>query len=144
MKRDDKKAQMKMSFGMIFSIILIIVFISFAFYGIKKFINLQEEVAIQKFPEDLQNDVDKLWNSNQGSQEISYSLPKKVSEVCFEEDPLENLVMRDREEDVVGRKNIEHLYLENKICFENADGKVSIFLEKNYGESLVRISKIEW
>jgi hypothetical protein len=144
MERCDKKAQMKISFGMIFSIILIIVFISFAFFGIKKFINLQEEVVLQKFPKDLQDDVDKLWNSNQGSVELSYSLSKRsVSEVCFENDGYDNLAIKNKEGKTIGRKNIEHLSFEGRVCFENTEGKISIFLEKNYGESEVKISKIE-
>ncbi len=50
---------MKLSFGMIFSIILIIVFLSFAFYAIKIFLNMQTTMQVGKFVEELRNDVDK-------------------------------------------------------------------------------------
>ena len=44
----SKRSQIAMSFGMIFSIILIVFFIVFAFYGINKFLKLQKEVQIKR------------------------------------------------------------------------------------------------
>ena len=51
MKPIKKRGQMQMSFGMIFSIILIIVFISFAFYVIKKVLDAQRKAEIGLFIE---------------------------------------------------------------------------------------------
>jgi len=81
-KKRDKRGQTKLSFGMIVAVILIIVFVSFAFYAISKFLGLQRTVEVSKFADDLQFDIDKLWKS-QGSQEVNYRLPARVEEVCF-------------------------------------------------------------
>jgi len=140
-----KRAQMHLSFGMIFSIILIIVFIVFAFYAIKKFIGLQQNIQIKKFAEDLQADVDKMWGSTQGSQTEEYALPDKIEAVCFEDRGYENLIFHSSK--LIGGVMIEHLDIgkitkdESPFCIENIDGKVSIIIEKNYGEDRVTIVK---
>ncbi|MEK6817306.1 MAG: hypothetical protein AABX80_00745, partial [Nanoarchaeota archaeon] len=84
MKRGNKGA-MELSFGMIFSIILIIIFIAFAIYGIGKFLNLQKNIQTKTFVNNLNFDIDKLWKANSGSQPVTYSLPGNVEEVCFSE-----------------------------------------------------------
>ena len=58
-----KNAQVKISFGMIVSIILIIAFISIAFYVIGKFLGLQKQIQTGQFLDDLQFDIDKIWKS---------------------------------------------------------------------------------
>ena len=90
-----KRGQMKISFGMIFSIILIIIFISFAFFAIKKFIGIQDAMKIGQFGDQLQSDIDKLWRGSQGSQEVEYFIPSKIESVCFVDDEYENLVVAD-------------------------------------------------
>jgi len=77
-----KRGQMKISFGMIVSVILIIVFISFAFFAIGKFLDLQRSVEVGQFTNNLQFDIDKIWKS-QGAQEVEYRLPSKIEKVCF-------------------------------------------------------------
>ena len=74
---------MKLSFGMIFSIILIVIFIGFAFFAIQKFLGIQNSVQVGKFSNDFQLDVDKIWKGSQGSEEKEYFLPKKITFVCF-------------------------------------------------------------
>ena len=69
-----KKAQIKLSFGMIFSIILIIVFLAFAFYAIKVFLGIQNTAQIGKFISDLKSDVDRVWKSTESSEEKEYNL----------------------------------------------------------------------
>jgi len=64
-----KKAQLKLSFGMIFSIILIVIFIASAFYAVQKFIGVQNIIQVEKFANDFQNDIDKIWRGSQGNQE---------------------------------------------------------------------------
>jgi hypothetical protein len=83
--RENKKGQMTISFGMIFSIILIIIFISFAFFAIKKFLTLGDTAQIAKFANSLQTDIDRAWNwkGTQSPQEKEYSLPSKIKFVCF-------------------------------------------------------------
>ena len=79
----NKKGQMKLSFGMIFSIILIIIFIAFAFWGITKFLDYQKKIQINQFNNYFQQDIDKMWGGSIGSEEKAYNLPKKIDYVCF-------------------------------------------------------------
>lgn len=148
MKRgEQKRAQMKISFGMIFSIILIIAFLVFGFYGVKFFINLQEKAKFAKFQDDFQDDIDQLWRSTQGSQNLEYTLPKGVEKVCIVKSDFSNIVFEPREEfrDVETIK-LEHVDFESSIgsskslCFDNND-KVKISIKKEFGSDLVEIEK---
>lgn len=140
-----KKAQMKLSFGMIFSIFLIIIFIVFAFWGIGKFLNLQKNVQVQKFAQDLQSDVSTMWASSSSSSEEEYSLPSKIEAVCFRDDELKNLFFQSSK--LIESKNIEHLDIskiiseENPYCIENSNGKIKLIISKEFGENLVTISR---
>jgi hypothetical protein len=138
-----KKGAMEISFGMIFSIILIIVFLAFAFWGIKKLIGVQETALVAKFKNDLQNDVDKIWNGPQGQQLMKYNLPKKIEGVCFDESATRNLYFLP--ERIFLGADIEHidwtktLGEKNFVCFENKEGSVEITLSKDFGDNLVAI-----
>ncbi len=135
---------MKLSFGMIFSIILIIIFIAFAFYGIKNFLEFQDSVKIAQFVNGLQSDVDKMWQSSGSSNEVEYLLPSKIDAVCFEDDEYENLRFRSKE--FVGGGLIKHINItkiteDGEFCVDNINGKVKMIIEKNYGDALVMIEK---
>ena len=79
----NKRGQMHLSFGMIFSIILIIAFVAFATYGILKLLAFQQDAKYHQFIDDLSSDIDKVWKSSQGSQEFTYSIPSSISGICF-------------------------------------------------------------
>ena len=138
---------MKLSFGMIFSIILIIIFISFAFYAILKFLDLQDSIKIEQFKDNLQNDVDKMWKGSQGEREVDYSLPSKIESICFKEDEYENLFFRS-DKFIEGGK-IEHIDIDkilgtkDSFCIENKNNKIKMIIKKDYGEALVTIEKNE-
>jgi len=141
----DKKGQMKLSFGMIFSIFLIIIFIAFAFYAITKFINLQKTIQIESFVENLQSNVNDMWNSPRGSQPETYSLPNKIEAVCFTDNVFNNLMFRSSE--ILEENNIEHLDIatitsgEDPYCISNINGKVKLIISKGFREDLVMISR---
>lgn len=157
-----------MSFGMIFSIILIIIFLAVAFYGISKFLEFKDLTQTSKFVKDLQVDVDKMWGGFQGSEEFTYLLPNRIKLVCLidynspsrgeykeEYEELEQAFFE--EENLffypvgsgVGRDGsvIRHLNItsttenNNPLCFENKDGRVKISIIQDYGENSVRIIK---
>jgi len=142
------KGAMELSFGMLFSIILIIIFIAFAIYGVSKFLNLQKDIQTKTFANDLNFDIDKLWKS-QGSQPVIYSLPKNVEKVCFSEDEFE----KDIDIEIRGEKSIEtydiiHAKLSEDFskgtggnCVSVEDGKIALQLEKSREEALVVIGK---
>ncbi|MFW6225659.1 MAG: hypothetical protein ACOC3V_01705 [bacterium] len=79
----NNKAQIKLSFGMIFSIILIIIFLSVAFYAILKFLDLQKEIEIGKTIDSLKSDINRIWGATQASEKQVYNLPSEVKFVCF-------------------------------------------------------------
>ena len=141
----NKLGQMKMSFGMIFSIILIIIFLAIAFYGIKMFLGMQQDMQIKQFENDLQGHVDKMWKSTKGSQEQEYVLPKKIKQVCFEDEGDENLFYDSN--DFIEPAKINHINItkiignENSYCIKNTDGKIKLTIKKDYGELLVVITK---
>lgn len=140
-----KRAQMKLSFGMIFSIFLIVVFLSFAIYAIIKFIDMQQTIQIETFKNNLQADINLMWQSQQGSQAKEYYLPNKINAVCFTDDDYQNLMFKS--EELIDGKNLEHLNIEiitsekDPYCIENMGGKVGMTLVKEFGESLVKITK---
>lgn len=160
--------QMKLSFGMIFSIILIIAFIAFAFYAIKKFVGIQDIVKIKQFKDDLQLDIDKSWKSSQGSQEIKYTLPPKVERVCFLDYSSSSKGGKEEIYDSLrqifyGSENMffypigsaegadafemKHINLEaitqeeNPFCINNQKGEIKLTIKKDYGEALVLIER---
>ncbi len=148
MNKRGRKAQLKLSFGMIFSIILIIIFISFAVFGILKFLEIQDTLKAEKFMRDLQIDIDNMWKSSKGSQKVSYYASKDTEALCFEyqteesEDPNMYFIPED-----IGDADILHVNwgetqgnLERKCFVPNEETrKIELILVKDYGEIEVTI-----
>jgi predicted RNase H-like HicB family nuclease len=84
-KNRSKKAQSTMSlpFGLIFSIILIIVFIVVAFIAVGHFLEIGDCSKVGQAYEELQEKVDEAWRSQISEFEISLSLPSGVDKICF-------------------------------------------------------------
>ena len=144
-KRGNKKAQLNISFGMIFSIILIIVFIAFAFYAIKGVLNWQSSLQIQQFMKDLQTDIDKIFHGVPETQTVDYTLPQKITFVCFQDNGFENLKFISK--GIIKGKIIQDIDIvktisgKEELCIPNINGKVSFKLVRNTGEILVKIVK---
>ena len=163
-----KRGQLSLSFGMIFSIILIVVFISFAFFAIKKFLDIQKSIEVGKFLNDFQSDVDRMWQGSQGSEAKAYSIPKKIEYLCFAdyaESAIGNSsVLYQRLYEVyyenenmffypvgsgegLDSKELKHIDIkritqaENPFCIKNNQGKLNIVIKKDFGEALVTISE---
>lgn len=158
-----KQGQIQLSFNMIFSIILIIVFLGFGIFAIMKFLGMQKATLILEFKTDLQEDVNNIWKSSKASQKVSYSLPESIKEVCFF-DYNEDLTEKYRDISLLiqGEENmaffpigsgdgndvtkINHLDIskiiseQNPYCIEVNKGKISMTLSKNYEDALVFIS----
>lgn len=137
---------MKLSFGMIFSIIMIIVFLVFAFYGIGKFLNFQKAIKFTQFEENLQSDIDTLWKSSSGDgKEVSYYLPSDVRSICFLDEEFKNLrynSKKPRSGLILAHLDIDKtLGNSNSLCIENINNRVEFKLEKNYGETVI-VSKL--
>ena len=150
-----KRGELNLSFGMIFSIILIIAFLVFAFYAIRTFLGVQDAAKVANFRENLQNDIDELWKAPQGTQRASYSLPGSIEKVCFKDDRYENLIFFP-EDTVAGLepKLIEHIDINrivssentplenrNMFCINKVNGKIEMTMKKSYDENLVMITR---
>src|SRR3989344_5094359 len=109
---DGKKAQLSLSFGMIFSIILIVIFISFAFFAISKFLGIQKSVETGRFLNDFQADVDRIWQGSQGSEVKIYTIPKKIEYVCFAD-----YAEQERGQNSVLHQRLVEVYYENENMF---------------------------
>jgi len=155
------------SFGMIFSVILIVFFIVIAFIVINSFLKTQKCARIGIFVDDFKNDVKDAWNSQSSSFESSGVVPTSLDYVCFA-----NLSANFKGEymeigDEIGiyqgqnanlflspgkntcnmpYHNIEHLdigkitALNNPYCIEVDDGKIVIQLEKGFNDNLVGLN----
>lgn len=169
-KKEDKRAQeiFGMSFGMIFTIILIAFFIVIAIIAISSFKRVQECAKIGIFSDRLKTEVNRAWNSNDQSFEFSGELPSKIKKICFaniterfygkdnsitelkDYDLDMNLFLYplDKACDIPAHK-IAHLNLEkmiknaNPFCIDISNGKVEIMIEKQSDERLVTISEAE-
>ncbi len=135
---------MKLSFGMIFSIFLIIIFIAFAFYAIKKVVAVQKDVQIKQFMTRLQSNVDTAWRATDSNKVEEYILPTKIKAVCFRNQE-ENLFFISSSP-IPGGKikhiNIEKMTAEkDPFCINTSEGRISLQLKKTYGENLVEITK---
>ena len=159
---------MKLSFGMIFSIILIIIFIAFAFYAISKFLDIGNTAQVARFTNSLQTDIDKVWRGSQASQEQEYFLPSKIESICFidynsDKRGARDLIYNELEQTYyeyenlffyplgsaqgLNAKEVKHIDIEktteedNPLCIEKIKGKVKMILKKDFGEALVSIEK---
>lgn len=155
-KRSDRrknKAQMKISFGIIFSIILIIVFLAFAFFGIRKFLEVHDSIKAGNLLNDLETDINEVWKSPRASEKFSYTVPKGAEAFCFEPpDP-----SSEYEENNAyfipsdyGGKILKHINWENTmrgvqgnmLCIDVKNQKITLILKKDYGEEEVTISRV--
>jgi hypothetical protein len=72
-----------LSFGMIFSIILIVIFIAAAFIVIKVFLDFSGSTDIGQYYIDLQSEVNSAWRSSETSRMFKVDLDTKITHICF-------------------------------------------------------------
>lgn len=143
----NKKGQMKLSFGMIVSIILIIFFLAFAFYAIQKFLGWNDTGLNVNFKNDLQTDITTVWRSSESNRLEEYRISNKVKRVCFVDDGYENFVLTGEDGKYIVGYNLKHVDFDttiisgNSFCFDDLKGKVSMILRKDFGEVLISIKK---
>lgn len=161
-----KSGQVELSFGMIFSIILIIAFVAFTVYGIFKFLEFRDSAQVLDFERNFQVHIKTKWAGTEGTENHEYILPEKIKSVCFinnkgritadsemkKEIELMNLddeanlffSPRDSAGDEGSTKidylNIEDITkLENPYCISTKNGRLKLTIQKSYGESSVRV-----
>jgi len=74
---------MGLPFGMLFAILLIVVFIVATFMGIRFFLDFGKTSEVGLFYQGLQKNVDDAWNGQSSSARFNIDLPSGVKEVCF-------------------------------------------------------------
>ncbi len=82
-KKRGQQSSFGMSFGMLFSIFLIIVFFAAAFMIIKVFLGIGQTANYGQFYADLQKQVDRSWRSTDSIRYMDLDLPKEIEYICF-------------------------------------------------------------
>lgn len=164
----EKKGALSISFGMIFSIIMIIAILGVAFYAISFFLNLQKCTGVGLFSDEFQKKVDGAWIAEIVSEEFSLTLPSRIKYVCFGDlensgnidsstreifDEIKDFSSPHQRETTnmfiypaskacgLGYRVANHLKeLDKFTCFENMDGKTTFRLQRGSEDSLVEIS----
>lgn len=155
-----KRAVMDLPFTFIFALILIIAFIVVAFYVIRSFMCTgditKSGIAIQN----LQANVDEVWNSPEADLEKSYNIPR-ADYACFidfnsaargehkeiyEElemfEGKDNLFFYPQSDCTIFKNEIKHIDIEeitfknNPYCFEVKSGRITVRLQKGLYEKL--------
>ncbi|MDP2925901.1 MAG: hypothetical protein Q8N99_06020 [Nanoarchaeota archaeon] len=166
----NKKAEgpLGMSFSMIFSIILIIVFVMVAFIAVRYFLNLQACAKTGDFVSDIKNKVTQAWQSEGHETTMTSYLPSKIDYICFADltkplkgtnqqlldeieyyggPPDSNMFIYPKENacDIPSHK-IPHLDMEyitksrNPYCIAVNKGVLKIKIEKALNTGLVKLS----
>jgi len=167
----SRKAQgqiMGLSFGMIFSLLLIVFFIVVAFFVIKEFLVVEDCAKVGIFIDKLESDVKKAWNSQYVSHDFQGVLTSKIKAVCFADlsSGLKGPVVEIGEEIKIYKSKeanmffypikkscdmpyhlIEHLDIdeitsnENPYCIPVVKGGTRFKIIKDLGEGLVRVER---
>ena len=79
-----KGAQFQVSFGVIFSIIVIVATLAIAGYIIIQFLNTGNNTQCKLFVSDLQKKINEAWSSDGASSYVfSESVPSGTNQLCF-------------------------------------------------------------
>ena len=162
-----KRGQFELSFGFIFSVILIAVFIVVAVIAINAFLDIRCSAETGKFIQDLKVEVNRIWTGAGYEGEKEFNINGcGIEFVCFYSESLRergeysdfiedfkaytgeegehNLYFYPRDSVDIPSTFINHVnmssFSKNPYCFENKDNKIKINFEKRVNEAIVRIS----
>ncbi len=163
----SRRSQLQISFGMLFSIILIIAFIAVAIYAITIFLNTKNCTQLGIYKEDLQGEIDRAFQNEESGFDFQGIVPSSVDYVCFvdtsslikgsyldkyderyilEEENFFFAPLKDSCKDMRAFK-IEHINIEkitsinNPYCAGKVDGQVSLRIVKGFNEDSVCIGE---
>jgi hypothetical protein len=160
-----KSAQLQISFGMIFSIIIICVTLAVAIYVVVKFVDQGSNIECKTFSSELQVKLDKMWEaSTKLNDEFIGSVTKKTTYICFGNISQNALTEEDKKikEEIINyvdRKNnmffypkeacgentfrytLNHAGIDNFFCVPVSNSKVRIKLAIGSYDSKVKISE---
>lgn len=158
-----KRGQFQISFGMIFSIIVIIAILGVAFYVLKNFLQTSQCAEIGLFYEGLKDHVDKAWQSTFHKDAFRGTLPRGIEFVCFgtaeqtpqreDRDLHRELTLRARDEENVflaprekacdaslASFSLKHAKTEEFFCVPVIDHEIEIKTKKESVDALVTVS----
>lgn len=159
----QKRGQLEISFGVIFSIIIIIATIAIAGYFIQKFISTSGCVDVQLFYSDIQKEVDSVWKSPIAQNPFTINAPRGIEAVCFGNLSIglptaykdlekyssvsENVFLYPTKKACSGQNayaKIEHIHPEVLVCAPVVNGKIAIvFSKESSSETFVKVSRNE-
>lgn len=152
------------SFGMIFSILLMVFFLVAAFMAVRFFLNYKKQAEIGLFIDELQNEIDKAWNSPSSSTTFESNLPSGIEYVCFinmsappSSDTIGNQIYNDVRfgsydnnfvfYPIKSAGSLSHIVLEhfkmreeNPYCIGVQGNTVNIKIEKSFEQALPEVS----
>jgi hypothetical protein len=168
MKNKKAEGVFGLSFGMIWSIILIVFFVLGAFMGIRTFLNYQDKTTLGFFLTDLDNSVKKAFYAESTNYIFKSTLPAGIEYVCFMNftskvknpndkesmvwnyvtstyyEPDMNLYLYSPTKDYdISFKKISYIHTDrNPLCVKVTNKKISIRIEKKFEEAFVRLSDV--
>ncbi len=161
----NKRGQIDLSFGMIFSIIIIIAIIGVSIYVITNFVRLGKCSNIGLFYNELKNEVDKAWSSTTYRDIFNGKLPNGIEFVCFgelnsarpdgKEGEAYDFLLRYKRQDKnvflyptqnacdsnLAFYRLENAKIEGFFCIPAEKGIVKIGIEKDRFDALVKLKK---
>lgn len=159
----EKKGDIQISFGMIFSIILIIALVGVSFYVIMHFLDLRECTSTGLFYQDIENRIASAWSAVEVQEVYKGRLPGGIDEVCFGNSstiPLpgyedefamfkkyyeldENVFLYPPGKVCTGleKHKLEHITTSEFFCVNVIEGKMQVKMSKTSSDSFVKLSK---
>lgn len=157
-----KRAQIQMSFGVIFSIIIIAATLGIAGYVILKVWNAGNDAGCKLFYSDLQKKIDEAWNQDGGSSYVfSGSASSESEKVCFgytnqtfaELDKAAHEKIEEYSSKSVNlffypiascgdssfSYNLKHIKTDKFFCVDIQNGKASVKIAKGTFDALVKL-----
>lgn len=133
-----------MSFGMIFTIFLIVIFIFATFYAINAFLKYQKDVQLNQFFDNFKSETNKMYQSSYGTKPVTFAFANNVEAICFTKNEEGNM-MADLKKGYK-EKTVENLDMEkilngkNQVCAKVVSNKITFTFSKEYGEILVTVN----
>ncbi len=160
----QKRAQLQLSFGVIFSIIIIVATLAVAGYIIVKFLNTDSNVQCKLFVQDLQTKINSAWASDGASSYVfTEDVPSGVQQVCLgylnasASSQADQSVQTGLHNYAPLRNNfffyprsscggsfynvLQHTDINGFFCFPTQNGKASITVSKGSFDALVKLGK---
>lgn len=155
------KGQIQLSFGMIFSIVIVIAILGVGVYVIINFVNLSRCTNINLFYNSLKEEVNKAWEADSVQKQLIKDIPSGIEKVCLgnftqsysgfvnEHDALARFSNAGRNNFFfyppekaceMAANRMEHIKTSKFFCVSAKEGKITLKLSKSSNDALVTIS----